>query len=319
MNARLKTSFVTAGVAVIMLTGCVSSRKYKASQADVAKLRNDSAQQAQQISGLNGNVSDLQNKNSTLQKQLETSNQTAANTQHALDYYQGYFKDQQAAMSQVSDDVKGALTQAGISNADVQQTNNVIYVRLDENDLFKKGTTVVSKNGKQALDGLTQVFKNRQNVNVDVAADDSAIASAEPMPVEAPAPVHHRIHHVSHSAASSGSGSGSNGTANGGAVAGNSSSTGSKSNTTPAPHKVHHHYSSEGSMAVLNGPHHNHAWVLKQARMVQVANHFVRNGVPKINVTVQNPPDGTPSNAIKVVIKPKMEDFNPHQNSSASR
>lgn len=315
MNVRLKTSFVTAGVAAIVLSGCVSSRKYKASQADVAKLRNDSAQQAQQISGLNGNVSDLQSKNSTLQKQVETSNQTAANTQRSLDYYQNYFKDQQSAMSQVSDDVKGALTQAGISNADVQQTNNVIYVRLDENDLFKKGSATISKNGKQALDGLTQVFKTRQNVNVDVAADDSAVAMAEPMPAETPAPVHHKVHHATHHMASSANG----GSQSGGAVAGNSSSGASKSNTTPAHHRVHHHYSSEGSMAIYKGPHRNHAWALKQARMVTVANHFVRNGVPKINVTVQNPPDGTPTTAIKVIIKPKMENFNPQNTSSASR
>jgi len=112
------------------------------------------------------------------------------------------------------------------------------------------------------------------------------------------------------------------------ATASSSAQTGTAANTTaattaPAPKKViHHHYNAEGSMAMSNMPgHHNRSWALKQGRMVTVANHFLKSGVPKINVRLQQPPaDGTqPSNTIKVIFTPKMEDFNPPtSNSSAS-
>lgn len=72
---------------------------------------------------------------------------------------------------------------------------------------------------------------------------------------------------------------------------------------------------------VYNGPgHHNRAWALKQGRMVAVADHFLKGGVPKINVSLQQPPmDGSqPSNTIKVVFVPKMEDFNPQMNGSSA-
>ena len=124
MKSMLNTACVTAGAALILLTGCVSSKKYKASQADVAKLKNDSTQLAQQVSSLNTNVTDLQSKNTTLQGSLDKSNASYAAQQEHLNYYQNYFKDQQTAMNQVSDDLKGALTQAGVANADVEQ---VIY------------------------------------------------------------------------------------------------------------------------------------------------------------------------------------------------
>lgn len=318
MKTKLKTPLFTAGAALIILSGCVSSRKYKASQADVAKLKADSTQQAQQITTLNGNVQDLQNKNTALQSSLNNSNTAAAATQKNLDYYQNYFKQQQGMMSQVSDDVKNALTQAGINNADVEQTNNTVYVRLDEDELFKKNTTMVTPGGKKALDNLSQVITNRSNVNVFVASGDSTIAGTAAMPADnsmaETKPVHHR--HVIHHTAATGS------------TAQNSTSgsqTGSTAANTPngtasAPKKVvHHHYSSEGSM-VYNGPHHNHAWALKQGRMVTVANHFLKNGVPKINVSLQQPPaDGTqPSNVIKVVFIPKMEDFNPQSGSNGA-
>jgi hypothetical protein len=138
-----------------------------------------------------------------------------------------------------------------------------------------------------------------------------------PMEDNTPKPVHHRVHHMA-AASTSGTASAS---ASGTTAANTNSSTASNNGTAPA-HKVHHHYSSEGSMAIYNGPGHaNHAWALKQARMVTVANHFLKNGAQKINVSLEKPAmDGSqPSNTIKVVFLPKMEDFNPQANSSAIR
>src|ERR1700761_3039793 len=100
MNARLKTSFAVAGSALILLTGCVSSRKYHRSEADLAKVRKDSAQLAQQVSSLNGNVSNLQNKNADLQRSLDQSNSKYAAQQQTISGYQAYFKARQDTMSQ---------------------------------------------------------------------------------------------------------------------------------------------------------------------------------------------------------------------------
>lgn len=312
----LTTACVATGTALILLTGCVSSKKYKASQADVAKLKGDSTQLAQQVSSLNTNVTDLQSKNTTLQGSLDKSNASYAAQQEHLNYYQNYFKEQQTAMNQVSDDLKGALTQAGVTNADVEQVNNTVYVRLDEGELFKKNTNMVTPGGKKALDNLAQVIANRQNVNVYVAADDSAVAGQNTIVMDnsaattAPTPVHHR-HVIHHTAAASSTPSGT-------APAAASTSTAA----APAPKKVHHHYNAEGSMAFENGPgHHNRSWAIKQGHMVTVANHFLKSGVPKLNVRLQQPPpDGTePSKTIRVIFTPKMEDFTPRQsNSSAS-
>lgn len=76
-------------------------------------------------------------------------------------------------------------------------------------------------------------------------------------------------------------------------------------------------------MAIYNGSGriHNRAWALKQARMVTVADHFLKNGVPKINLSLQRPgrsSDSQPDKNIRVIITPKMSDFNPPSNSSAT-
>jgi outer membrane protein OmpA-like peptidoglycan-associated protein len=314
MKARQNMSFAVAGTALILLAGCVSSRKYKTSQAELATARMDSAQLAQKDSSLTANVNDLQGKNTTLQQSLDASNSKYTAQQKNLDYYQGYFRQQQDTMNQVSQDIKGALAQAGVTNADVQQMNNVIYVRLDENDLFKKNSMMVTPVGKQVLDTVAQLISNRSSVNVTVASGDSAVAwtASDNMSANAammPAPRHHIVHH--HAASTAGS-TQSSGTGN---------ATATASTSAPAPKKVHHHYSAEGSTAMYSGPGHlhNRAWALKQGRMVTVANHFLKNGVPKINLSLQQPPmNGAPqSTTIKIIITPKMNDFNP-QNSSAA-
>jgi hypothetical protein len=329
MKKLLNISVVTAGAALILLTGCVSSRKYKASQNELAQARNDSAQLAQQVGSLNGNVQAEQNRNSALQRSLDSASSSYARQQKSLDYYQGYFKEQQTTMNQVSDDVKGALTQAGISNGDVQQVNNVVYVRLDENDLFKKNTTMMTTGGKQALDNLAQVIKNRSNVNVFVGGGDSAAAAAGTgnMPMDnnsgmsadaAPRPMHHHRTHVA--SAASGTASAQSGGAS--AQASGSVAANTSTGTAPAHKRVHHHYSSEGSMAIYSGPGHMHdrPWMLKQGRMVAVANHFLKNGVPKVNLSLQQPAlNGMPDKTIKVVIMPKLEDFNPQMNATSAR
>jgi outer membrane protein OmpA-like peptidoglycan-associated protein len=323
MKARQNMSFAVAGTALILLAGCVSSRKYKTSQAELATARMDSAQLAQKDSALNANVNDLQGKNTTLQQSLDASNSKYTAQQKNLDYYQGYFKQQQDTMNQVSQDIKGALTQAGVANADVQQTNNVIYVRLDENDLFRKNSMMVTPAGKHVLDTVAQLISSRSSVNVTVASGDSAVAwtASDNMSANAdmtPAPRHHTVHHYAASATTGGTQGSGNGAGNATATTSSTSSTG---NSAPAHKKVHHHYSAEGSTAMYSGPGHlhNHAWALKQGRMVTVANHFLKNGVPKINLSLQQPPmNGAPGTTIKIIITPTMNDFNPQQNSSAA-
>jgi outer membrane protein OmpA-like peptidoglycan-associated protein len=320
MKARLNMSFAIAGTALILLTGCVSSRKYKTSQAELATARMDSAQLAQKDSLLSSNVNDLQGRNTALRHSLDSSSNNYAAQQRSLDQYRGYFKEQQDTLAQVSADVSAALTQSGITNGDVQQGNHSIYVRLDENELFKKNSTMITPAGKKILDGLTQVVMSRSNVNVGVASGDSAVGwvatNNTPSDATMTAPKHH--HHIIHSSASSANNSAANSSAQTGTASTTTSGTAGKS--SPAPHKVHHHYSSEGSMAMYTGPGHNHAWALKQARLVKVSDHFLKNGLPKINLSLQQPPlNGTPqSTAIKIIITPTMRDFNPQNTSSAA-
>jgi len=324
MKTRLNM-LATAGVAAILLAGCVSSKKYKSSQEALQQMRNDSVRLAQQVTSLNENVQTLEQKNTSLQRSLDSSNSSYASQQKSLDYYQEYFNKQKGTLSQVSEELKGALTQAGLANEDVQQANDAIYVSLDENKVFKKNSTAVTPNGKQALTSLAQVIKNRSSdVNVTVSDGDSSsgqstttTTTADNMPADNmsanPAPMHHRTHQgMVHrrSAAKK-------------AADQSVAESDKKSNVAVAHKKTKRRYtSSEGSMTFYNNPSRfskNRAWALKQGRVNSVANGLLQNGVPKVNLLMQQPVSSgnVQSNTIKVVITPTMNDFDPQKNASA--
>ncbi|WP_431211489.1 hypothetical protein ACQ86N_37515 [Puia sp. P3] len=338
MKTRLNVVLVTTATAAVLLAGCVSSKKYKASQAALQQSKGDSARLAQQVTSLNGNVHDLEEKNSSLQRSLDSSTNNYATQQKSLGYYQNYFSQQQAAMSQVSNDLKGAMSQAGLANEDVQQVDNTIYVRLDEDKVFKKNSTTVTTSGKQALNNLAQVIKNRSNnVNVFVNDGDSSsgqpgaamsssssgneamTSNAEDNTTARTTPKHHSSHHAAAARKSSSSGaSGSGASASpSGASSGTVASAAPKSSTATTHHRVHHRAaSSEGSTTIYNNmprTSRSKAWALKQARMNMVAGNFLQSGVPKVNIALKQPAgNGNPSNNnINVVLTPVMNDFNP--------
>jgi hypothetical protein len=325
-------TLATMGLAALLLGGCVSSKKYKSSQATLQRVRDDSTRQAQQIASLNDNVQTLQTKNSALQRSLDSSSNSNAAQQKTITGYANYFKQQQDAISQVSGDMKGALSQAGLSGDDVQQDNNTVYIRLDEEKIFRKNSAAVTSSGKQALNNLARVISNRSDINVFVSNGDSSGSASEGPGMAASSsnassssgsevsdePVRHRTHHhmtAAHRSSTAGStqSSGTGGSA--------SSQSAASQGTTVHKKVYHHHPHAEGSMTIYNSGRKypaSHYWALKQARMGTVANEFLQNGVPKVNVSLEKPAaNGTPqSRNIRVIITPMPTTY--PNNSSAS-
>lgn len=346
MKDKLKMMFASTAVISLVLTGCVSTKKYKASQAMLQQVRNDSAQLAQQTASLNGNVKELQERNAALQRSLDSSTTNYTEQKKNLSYYQDYFTQQQTAMGQMTDQLKTALSQAGVGDADVTQENNVIYVRLDEDKIFKKNSYVVSSDGKKALTALAGSIKDRPDVNVFISDGDSSGGNSTAMAgngsmssnnntsgsdmnnngstsSSSDMTTHHVVHHRVHHYATSAHGTArANGTGHsGGSQPANTQSTTDTTATAVAHHhhKIHHRYQNEeaGSMTYysnnMGNSHRSRAMALQQGRMYAVANNMLHDGVPKVNLLLrqENPEMNQSSNTIKVIIKPAMNDFKP--------
>lgn len=329
MKMKFNVGIATAGIAVVLLAGCVSSRKYKSSQAALQQVRNDSIQLAQQVASLNHNVQSLQDRNSALQRSLDSSKNSYAVQQKNLGYYQDYFKQQQSNAMQMSDELKTALTQSGVANGDVEVVNNTVYVKLDENSVFKKNSTAVTTSGKQALTSLADAIKKQSDVNVFVNDGDSssgqgsmAMSSSDNGTAGTASTTTIR-HHRMHRAKKSTMGSDEKSTAAASASKGGTADA-TASATPVHHHRVHHKYSSEGSSTTyysnMGRSSGSRSWMLKQHRMGVVANSFLQNGIPKVNITMKQPDmnGNQQNNTIAVVIMPKMSDFNPQTGTSSA-
>jgi len=166
------TTMRTVGVifsAGVLLTSCVSSKKYHASQAAVAKLQTDSAALAQQVSTLHNDVSSWQQKNTDLQKSLETANTNSAGLQKNVAYYTDFASKQQSSTTAISDELKTTLAPAGLTDQDIMLTDGKIYINMGEKSLFKGNSTALSAKGKQLVSTLGDYVKSKETVDVSVA------------------------------------------------------------------------------------------------------------------------------------------------------
>jgi len=316
MRTRLSGILAMAGIALMTLPSCVSSKKYKASQATLQRVRDDSARLAQQASACNTSLQTAQEQNASLQKSLDKSTADYTAQQTKLETYNGYFTKQTEAMGRVTQELKDSLQSSGLAESDMEQSNGMLYVNLDENTLFKKNSTMVTKQGKQMIAGLATVLKSHDDINVGVdngytasgnmassttgtgsTSDNWSNASATP------AKKHHYT--AKRRAASTTSGStASSGTAGSTATQGSTATTGTKSAT---PHKrAARNYSKESSMAWASGMtgKQKSAWMLKAARVNTVAGSLLKEGIPRVAIIAQRPPtDGSADNGkIRVIV-----------------
>lgn len=333
MKTRITAALTTAGLSVLLLTSCVSSKKYKASQAALQSARNDSAQLAQQVSSLTQNVNSMEQRNKSLQQSLDSTSGMYTTQQKNLDYYTTYFNNQQSNLAQISQELKDALAQNGVTDQDMQQTDGAIYINLDEDTLFKGNATTVSKRGEQVLTGIADVIKKHDDVvvNVDngVTATASTASTTDQSSMSSSSGMSNNSSSMSTarkprrtSTASTASKPSTSSTAS-------SSTTSSSTARTTVKKKAPRKYSTEsGSMTYRNnGTASNKRssadWSRKTGRVNAVAKGLLKNGVPKVHVAQQQMPDAyNPSmdgKKIKVVVRPVLKDFTPPTKSSSQQ
>ena len=166
------TTIRTAAIilsAGILVTSCVSSKKYHRSEAEVAKLRGDSTTLANQRASLQQNLTAEQQKAADLQKSLQSSTSTNTGLQKNVAYYHDYFDKTKTDAGKIKDELNTTLTPSGITNQDIIQVDGKIYVNISENSLFKGKSAVLTAKGKELVSNLGIFVKGHDGVDISVA------------------------------------------------------------------------------------------------------------------------------------------------------
>ena len=337
MKRRISGVFAIAGISLVLLTGCVSSKKYKSSQASLAQARSDSAQLAQQVASLNQNVQTEQQKNADLQASLDKTTSEYTAEQKSLETCQAYFTKQQASATQVSQELKDKLTQAGYTDQDLQTMNNCVYINLDENSFFKAHSTMITPKGKQVLNGIADVMKTHDDMAVSVdngltgTSGSMSSGNSESMEEKHETAAQerqekmayaHKVHKHTYAKNSATKSSDEQGSAGTTGTAKTAPANGTVATQKPVHH--HHRYSEGegGSMTYINkglSSKQRAAWMLKTGRVNTVAKGLLQNGVSRVSVVYNNnTPTADQKNSIKVVIAPAMTDANAQKTASTT-
>ena len=155
----------------LLMTSCVSKKKYVQAQNTIEQYRQDSIACAQRNTEFQTSISGLEEKNRALQTEYD-STKKAYETRWAT--MQTYYDEQKASADQLHQEIHQSLSNSDVIDAnDIKSSNGRVYVTLDQR-VFT-GNQLNSK-GKQAVGQFSNTIKGKDKVAVDVVTGDSYAA-----------------------------------------------------------------------------------------------------------------------------------------------
>lgn len=175
-----KTFYYLTFVSLIVsasFSSCVSTQKFKASEATVSQLQEENAKKVSQLKECNSLVKDLNdqktsllNENSLVTNDLKSlsteSKMTIADQAKRLKRLQDMIQAQRDVMTKLKNSIADALMNYKTDELSVYVKDGNVYVSLAEKLLFKSGSDVVDPKGKEALKTLAQVLNSTTDITV---------------------------------------------------------------------------------------------------------------------------------------------------------
>ena len=159
------------------LGSCVSTKKFKASEARVNRLQSDSAYIQNRLAECNTNLKEMSDRNTSLNKENSMvegdlkaltveSKMTIADQARRLKRLQDMIQAQRDIMTKLKNSISDALLNYKTDELSVYTKDGMVYVSLAEKLLFKSGSDVVDPKGKEALKSLAQVLNGTKDITV---------------------------------------------------------------------------------------------------------------------------------------------------------
>jgi chemotaxis protein MotB len=180
---------LVAIAATMMISSCVSQKKYTAARDRAMRLHADSVNFYNQIVGLRGTVSKMEQENqmassrltkskeelSQARQNLFSSNETIATQQARLEELQQLIEQQRQNSEALRKTIADALVNFNAEQLTVSLKNGKVYVSMSESLLFPSGSAVVNNDGKAALATLAKVLNQNPDINIDVEGHTDSI------------------------------------------------------------------------------------------------------------------------------------------------
>src|SRR5215213_3118186 len=178
-----------ASISVVMLSSCVSQKKYQSALDREQQLQAENSRLSKQVSDLDARITTLQNDNAHLAKQWEDAQKNASDlagmanmTKQQLEAERKRLTDMRTLLDQQRQSLENlrkkmadALVGFNSNELSIFTKNGRVYVSLQENLLFPSGSAVVNPKGKEALGKLAGVLNTNQDITVNIEGHTDSI------------------------------------------------------------------------------------------------------------------------------------------------
>lgn len=167
-----KTIIVSAIAASLLFSSCAARKRLEKANADLQSqvtqltsantdLQNNNAALTKQIGDMKANDQAKAEQFARYQQECQASQQKLRDVQTALD-------EQYAALQDLKAKITAALVDFADKGVDVYYKNGLVYVDMQEDLLYKSGSSVLGDKGKTALSSLATVLNNYPDLKVIV-------------------------------------------------------------------------------------------------------------------------------------------------------
>lgn len=166
-----KTTMFALLIGAVVFSSCVSSKKFKASEAQVNDLQSKNSQLTTTNDSLKTNVNDLTAQQKALNDQFNTYKTNCEAQAEQLNKVRAAAKEFSNNAQNLEEKVKAAEAEFQEKGLHVYSKDGILYVDMADNLLYKTGSSMVSRDGKKALANLAEVLNEMPKLKVIVAGN----------------------------------------------------------------------------------------------------------------------------------------------------
>lgn len=163
-----KLKMLATLIVIIVASSCVSKKKLQAAQAEVDQLKSQVAQLTKNNNDLQKQLADLTASNKAMMTEYNSYKDNCQAAQAKLQAVQAYLHDEYNTLQALEKKIEDALVDFKDKGVEVYYKNGLVYVRMEDNLLYKSGSAALGDKGKTALSSLASVLNDYPKLKVIV-------------------------------------------------------------------------------------------------------------------------------------------------------
>lgn len=155
-------------LSLIVFTSCVSKKKYTAATTEAQNAKTANEELTRKNNELQSQLNDAISSSKLLTEERDRYQKASDSASSQLKTYQTAVDEYVGGMEDVQKKVSDRLADYAERGANVEYKNGLVYVNLEDELMFRKGTSRVGKDGETVLGSLASVLNENPNLKIVV-------------------------------------------------------------------------------------------------------------------------------------------------------